>query len=270
MRPDIGTVIAILEEVAATEVMPRFRNLSASEIGTKSGPRDLVTTADIEAEKRLTQAFTELVPGCVVVGEEGADQNPEIIKALDRDAPVWIVDPIDGTNNFAEGKECFAVMAAYCVKGETLAAWIHNPISGDTVWASRGEGAWLNDTQLNPVTPVRVNDMTAAFGPKLRQRVADNAKKEDVPGNFLWHRCVGRDYIGMAKGEIHFARYGGKVKPWDHAPGNLIHRETGGFSAMYEDREAYQPSWGVLQNQYLLYAPDQAHWDGLHALLKRS
>ncbi|MEL0105879.1 MAG: inositol monophosphatase family protein [Rhodospirillales bacterium] len=270
MRPDIGTVIAILEEVAATEIMPRFRNLSSSEIGTKSGPRDLVTTADLESEKRLTQAFSELVPGCVVVGEEGADENPDILKALDREAPVWLVDPVDGTNNFAEGKECFAVMAAYLVKGETLAAWIHDPINNDTVWAARGEGAWLNQMQLNPTTPSDIKDMTAAFGPKLRKRLTENANGDAIPGNFLWHRCVGRDYIGMAKGDIQFARYGGKVKPWDHAPGNLIHREIGGFSAMFDDKETYQPGWGILQNQYLVYAPNTAHWDTLHGLLSRS
>ena len=269
MRPDIGTVIAIIREVAATEVMPRFRNLATSDIGTKSGPRDLVTTADIEAEKRLTQAFKDLVPGCAVVGEEGAHENPEILKALDRDVPVWLVDPVDGTNNFAEGKECFAVMAAYCVKGETLAAWIHDPISDVTVWAARGEGAWINESRLTPKPPSRMSEMTAAFGPKLRKRFEDNKAGEEVPGNFLWHRCVGRDYIGLAKGEIHFARYGGRIKPWDHAPGNLIHREAGGFSAMHEDREDYQPSWGILQNQYLIYAPDKLYWDALHGLLER-
>ncbi|MEQ8193405.1 MAG: inositol monophosphatase family protein, partial [Rhodospirillales bacterium] len=167
MRPDIGTVIAILREVADTEIMPRFKNLSASDIGTKSGPRDLVTTADIESEKRLKGAFTDLVPGSVVIGEEEAHDNPDLLKALDRDAPVWLVDPVDGTNNFAEGKPCFAVMAAYCVKGKTLAAWIHDPVNNITAWAARGEGAWINEQPVKIAPQPAMRDAVAAFGPKL-------------------------------------------------------------------------------------------------------
>ena len=69
-----------------------------------------------------------------------------------------------------------------------------------------------------------------------------NNKEQFVPSQFNWHRCVGRDYMAMAKGNIHFARYGKKLKPWDHAPGNLITSEAGLFGAMHEDKISYEVS----------------------------
>src|SRR6185437_792815 len=100
------------------EVMPRFEKLESGDISEK-GPGDLVTVADIAAEHRLTPALRGLLPGSLVVGEEAVAADPAVLALLDGDDYVWVVDPIDGTANFAAGIPLFAVMVALIRRGET-------------------------------------------------------------------------------------------------------------------------------------------------------
>ena len=112
-------------------------------IRSKSSPNDLVTDADIASERVLTAALSALLPGSRVVGEEAADADPQTLNWLAGPAPVWLVDPVDGTVNFAQGRECFAVVIALCIGGTTIAGWIYDPINALMVRARCGEGAWL-------------------------------------------------------------------------------------------------------------------------------
>ncbi|MGW0584667.1 inositol monophosphatase family protein, partial [Streptomyces sp. NPDC002920] len=96
-----------IRQAAATEIMPRFRQLAAHEIDQKNGPHDLVTDADRRAERYLTEVLGALLPGSVVVGEEAVHADPATYGAIRGDAPVWIVDPVDGTRQFVHGDEGF-------------------------------------------------------------------------------------------------------------------------------------------------------------------
>ena len=100
-------------------VMPRFRSLEAGDIEEK-GPGDLVTVADRECELALTEALRDIVD-VTVVGEEATADNAALLASVGSDA-AWIVDPIDGTSNFAAGRESFAVMVAFAERGITTHA----------------------------------------------------------------------------------------------------------------------------------------------------
>src|SRR5713226_9430960 len=102
MLVDSETVERLIAEIAAEEVMPRFEKLEAGDVSEKS-PGDLVTIADVATEHRLTPALIDLLPGSLVVGEEAAAAEPAVLGRLDGDDPVWRVDPIDGTVNYAAG-----------------------------------------------------------------------------------------------------------------------------------------------------------------------
>src|SRR3546814_8953683 len=91
---------------------------------------DLVTVVDVAVEKRLTARLTDLLPGSLVVGEEAVHAEPALMDQLASDAPVWILDPIDGTRNFAHGCPVFAIMVALAQGGESIAGWILDPVSG--------------------------------------------------------------------------------------------------------------------------------------------
>lgn len=270
MDPQIDRVSAIIRDVAAAEVMPRFQRLAASDIAEKRDPQDLVTTADLEAERRLEAALTALAPGSVVVGEEGVESDPGRFAALAGGAPVWLVDPVDGTYNFANGKPCFAVIVALCLGGETEAAWIFDPVADAMVWAERGMGAWTDENgDVRPLAAARprpVSAMAGSLGWRLGRRVRERAEAgEDAPARIVRLRCTGREYMDLADGRLDFAQYT-RLKPWDHAAGVLIHAEAGGYNRLVGAGTPYQPTAGILDDTILL-APDAASWGRLRAVL---
>lgn len=261
--PDIDAVTRIIRETAEAEILPRFRRLKASDIREKTGPRDLVTAADLAAEALLSRRLTELLPGSCVVGEEGAAADPAVMDRLTGPDPVWVIDPVDGTLNFAEGREAFAVIVALVRDGAAVAGWIHEPITGETVLAERGEGAWQGAVRLEVAAPAPIGDMTAALyiGPK--RAPALHARIKDI-GRSLGPRsatsCAGAEYLGLARGKIHYAIFT-RLLPWDHAAGCLIHAEAGGYATNFAG-QPYRPA-GL--DGPLLLAPDADTWRDLHA-----
>src|SRR3546814_14211222 len=106
--PDIERVTRIIEEVAAEEMLPRFRTLAGDQIREKSGPGDLVTIVDEVCEKRLYAALTDLLPGSLVVGEEAPAADPWIMDRRAGEAQVVIIAPLAGNWQFAHGRDRFA------------------------------------------------------------------------------------------------------------------------------------------------------------------
>jgi fructose-1,6-bisphosphatase/inositol monophosphatase family enzyme len=117
----IERVAQLMRRAAAQAILPRFRALRASEVEEKS-PGEHVTAADREAEALLTSGLMALLPGSAVLGEEAASAQPDTVQSLSGKADLWIVDPLDGTSNFVEGKPIFSVMVALMRRGETVAS----------------------------------------------------------------------------------------------------------------------------------------------------
>ena len=118
--------------MAQTEIMPRFRRLGADDVRSKIGPLDPVTVADEAAERALNAGFKELFPGDDVMGEEAASADPALLQRLQAPGRVWIIDPIDGTANYAAGLPLFGVMAALVEEDRVLAGFIYDPMGDDT------------------------------------------------------------------------------------------------------------------------------------------
>jgi fructose-1,6-bisphosphatase/inositol monophosphatase family enzyme len=270
--PDPSHVSRIIREVAGREVMPRFRNLRATDVARKRSPRDLVTIADTEAERRLTELLLPLAAGSVVVGEEGAEADAGVLAALGGSGPVWLIDPIDGTTNYASGHACFAVMVAYCTVGETVAGWIHDPIADVVLWAVAGEGAWQEHRGERGRVRVAAGCEIGEMKGSLTRRAADRlfgslaTRGCGQPPEIVRYGSVGREYMDLGLGAIHFAQYT-RLKPWDHAAGVLIHREAGGFSRLRRDRSPYRPEPYIVE-ETLLLAPDEATWRILDSMLR--
>ena len=176
MNIDPLNVLDIIRKVAEEEILPRFQRLARHEISEKA-PGDLVTIADTEAERRLTEEFTALLTGSQVVGEEGVANDPGSISALADNGAVWIVDPVDGTQNFADGKPCFAVMAALCIDRQPEAAWIYDPLGETAIYAVRGQGAWENGTRLEMSAPAGIGDM---YGSLNKRHTKDLNQRRDA------------------------------------------------------------------------------------------
>lgn len=229
---DLAAVEVAVRRAAADEIMPRFRQLAAEDIVEKNGPHDLVTVADRRAEEHLTAALTDLLPGSLVVGEEAVHADPRVLDALHGDAPVWIVDPVDGTRQFVHGDPGFATLVALAHRGEVLASWTYAPALGLMAVARRGAGAQLNGVPLRAGSPSSgaVLDVATShydFTTDDQKRVLAALET----GGIAPRPCgsAGLEYLHIARGEIDATAFSWE-NAWDHAAGLLLVHEAGGAS----------------------------------------
>ncbi len=259
---DIQRVAHILEGAAETEIMPLFGRLPGDAVHAKTGPLDLVTVADEAAERAITHALKQAFPQALVIGEEAVSAHPELLAQLAGAELAFVIDPIDGTANYAAGLPLFGVMVAVLSKGRTVGGVIYDPVAKDHVMAVRGEGAWREG---------------ASF-PRVRLRVAAPVPLAQMAGNVSWrflpdmlktrlltnlpqiaaawdYRCSAHQYRMLAAGHAHFQLYWRQM-PWDHAAGVLIHEEAGGYAARF-DGSPYDP---LLHDGGLICATDRDSW----------
>lgn len=219
-----------VRKAAAAEIMPRFRQLAAHEVDQKSGPHDLVTDADRLAELYLTETLGALLPGSVVVGEEAVHANPRTYEALQGDAPVWIVDPVDGTRQFVHGDPGFCTLVALAQRGVLLASWTYAPARDQLATAIRGKGAFLDGERLHSGAPEPGRDLRVATS---HPDYTTDEEKRALLG--LWTDGVaprdcgsaGLEYLAIARGELDAVAFSWEAA-WDHAAGLLLVEEAGG------------------------------------------
>ncbi len=264
MIPDTDFVSDLIREVAEEEIMPRFRRLGADDVRQKTGPQDLVTAADLASEERLSRALVAHLPGSLAVGEEAVAAAPELLARLSGADPVWVIDPLDGTLNFTEGRTDFTVIVALVRDGETVAGWIHHPIGGETINAVRGGGAWLDGRRVTVAPALDPEALTGALyiGPRRAPELFERVKElRPRLGPRAYTRCAGAEHMALARGDVHYAIFT-RIMPWDHAAGCLIHGEAGGYLALMSG-EPYRPAKTEGQ---LMMAPDEATWQRLRTL----
>ena len=256
-------LIASLRQVAAEEILPRFRSLREGDIATKSRMDDLVTIADREAERRLTDVAARLLPGVVVVGEEAVSEDPTLRDAIDT-STCLIVDPVDGTWNFANGLATFGVILSLSHEGQTVWGMIYDPIGDDWVVATRGQGARFVRADGSE-TDLRFADQPAPAAEAAIGYVHSYLFKGDEKRRLFsrlpeFHktdalRCSAHEYRLLARGIVDFC-VSPILNPWDHAAGCLIVEEAGGVARMLGG-EPYRPT---LRAGRLVVASSEAAW----------
>jgi fructose-1,6-bisphosphatase/inositol monophosphatase family enzyme len=215
----IDQVSDLLKEVADQLILPRFGALGSGDV-TEKGPGDLVTVADREAEAELTRRLHEADPGAIVAGEEGVFCDPRVLDVLPTAAHAWVIDPVDGTRNFAKGRPDFAVMLAELRYGETVRGWIWQPLHDQLFVAEAGAGVARNGVQLQPAARPRNVPLGATYLPVPGEEGAA------VKVIRSWGSC-GIDYPKLVTGELDFLSYR-SMFPWDHLAGGLMVTELGG------------------------------------------
>lgn len=264
---DIDRLAAILRDAALKEIMPRFRRLAPTDVRAKTSATDLVTEADEAAERFIMAECASTFPGAAFVGEELVAARPAALGEVGTADFVIVVDPIDGTANFAAGAPLFAVMAAVVSRGETVAGVIYDPMGDDVVMAEKGGGAVVRRSdgetvRLSVADPVGVADMVGAashtyFEPEERRKVLSNFAGVKILANY---RCAGHEHRLMATGHFHFTLYS-KLMPWDHLAGALIVEEAGGYVRRF-DGSRYEA--GHVEGG-LISATDPESWQKLRA-----
>ncbi|MGA5206682.1 inositol monophosphatase family protein [Streptomyces variegatus] len=219
-----------IRKAAATEIMPRWRQLAAHEVEQKSGPHDLVTDADRKAELYLTEALGTLLPASVVVGEEAVHANPASYEAIRGDAPVWIVDPVDGTRQFVRGEAGFCTLVALAHRGTLLASWTYAPARDRLAYAQRGKGAHLDGERLFAGVPQPGRDLRVATShPDYTTEEEKHALLGLRADGVAPRPCgsAGLEYLAIARGESDAVAFSWEAA-WDHAAGLLLVEEAGG------------------------------------------
>ena len=255
-------VAALMREVASEIMMPRFRDLRAGEIAEKA-PNDFVTVVDTLSEARLIDGLTALLPGSHVVGEEGVAADPALIERVAEGA-AWIVDPLDGTGNFAAGDTPFAIMVALAEEGVTRAGWILDPVTGRMCHAALGEGAFVDGERVTakgsgaalPIGALATRYLPDDVRADVIARAAGRFANADIPN------CAGEQYPRILLGINDVALFW-RALPWDHAPGALMLTEAGGRVAR-PDGAPYRPGEN---GQGLLAAATPRLWDEAAAIL---
>ncbi|WP_319528887.1 inositol monophosphatase [uncultured Cohaesibacter sp.] len=242
-----SALLELVRKAAKAEIMPRFRYLDGGDIRSKSGPDDLVTDADVGAEAVITAGVRAILSDPIVVGEEAAALNPDIISNIGSAEWGVIIDPVDGTWNFANGLSTFGVILAVTHKGETCFGLLYDPVVDDWIVASKGEGVFFGRPDASPIRLPKLekrplSEMHAimpnvffreAFGPKLAEQTRSIRR-------FGSYRCACHEYRLTAQGRNDFI-LNMTMNPWDHAAGVLVIEELGGAAGLLDGRP-YSPT----------------------------
>jgi fructose-1,6-bisphosphatase/inositol monophosphatase family enzyme len=232
----LDRVERIVREVAAEIVLPKFRTLAAHEILEKA-PGETVTVADRASEVELSRRLREVLPEALVVGEENAAADPGVLDYLRGDGPVWVIDPIDGTGNFAAGREPFGIMVALVRSGRPVLGVIYEPVPDRISLAEEGSGAYVDGVRTYMATDpidtatLRGSVLTKYLPTNLRPRLDVGLARigAALPG----HHCAAREYPDVVRDVQNFTLFW-RAQPWDHAAGAMLIREAGGVMRRFD------------------------------------
>ncbi len=222
-------VHALMREAAEMAILPRYRTLAAHQVADKAAD-DVVTIADHESEALLAEGLSLLMPEAAIVGEEAAHADPAVLEHLS--GLCWIIDPLDGTNNFADGKPPFGIIVALADGGLAQAGWLYDPLSGRFCSAHRGGGAFINGERTSarpsgeqqPVAAISMLFLDPARREAVRAHIAPHYRLVDIP------RCAAEQYPRLALGTNDVSLFE-RTLAWDHAAGVLWLGEAGGRAA---------------------------------------
>lgn len=253
-------ILALMRRVTEQAILPRYRNLAAGEVEDKGG-NDPVTIADREAEVLLREGLAAIDGSLAFVGEEAAHADPSILDRLD--GPCWIVDPVDGTRNFANGNPPFGVIIARAEGGMAQSGWLYDCLTGRYCAAHRGTGATIDGERVAaratgstpPIAAISLIFMDEDRRQATKRNLLPYYELADIP------YCAAEQYPRLALGMNDLSIFE-RTLPWDHAAGVLWLEEAGGKAAR-PDGTAYRvDDW---DRKGLLGAASPALWDDLAA-----
>ncbi len=239
---DLASVRRDAEDIAREAgqlIMTYFRRPESQQQTLKGSPFDIVTAADKASEQRIIDALTQRYPTHHIIGEEGGGMG-----APRETAPyLWVVDPIDGTTNFANGIPIFAVSIALLnAQMEALLGVVYNPAQDELFSAAQGQGAACNGDVLSVSSAENLAESVLASGfPYSKYSDPDNNLAQW--GHFLT-RTRGLRRLGSAALDMCYVaagRFDGywemRLNPWDYLAGLVCVRESGGQVTDYLGQE---------------------------------
>jgi myo-inositol-1(or 4)-monophosphatase len=197
-----------------------------------------VTDADFAANQAIRKTIEKAFPSHVILSEEDPRPSASVRSAEN----IWVIDPLDGTNNFARGYPVYAVSIALVQRGQLVVGVVHDPLRAETYSAMRGGGAFLNGKRLQVSQVSRFDESVLGFelshAQELRERglawfarLGSRSVTARIGGSAALSLC----YVaaGRLDGYLHLS-----LNPWDVAAGLLMIREAGGRVTHMDGRSA--------------------------------
>jgi myo-inositol-1(or 4)-monophosphatase len=218
---------------------------------SKSHVNDIVTECDKTSEEMIKSYLKTAFPNTSFLCEESKFDGP-------KEQDTWIIDPLDGTVNFANQIPFFAVSIALFVKNQIQCAVIYSPMTSELFTAIKGQGAFLNDKKIHVSSK---SDLLKSFGatgfPYLVQndvqktlKPIENMLKKGVPLRRLGSACLDMAYLACGRFDVFFESF---LEPWDFAAARLLIEEAGGKITDFENNKLpfFSPSSVVASNGVL-------------------
>jgi len=230
--------LAVLQDMiiaaAQEELLPRFTRVE------RQHKRDgsVLTEADLAVQSRLAEELLQHWPDTLFLGEEMT--AAEQAGLLDSGQPVWCLDPLDGTSNFAAGIPFFSVSLALLQKGKVLLGMVYDPVRNEYFSASPEQGARLNGAPLRvKQTGLELKQATALIDFKrLEQELATRLVTAIPYASQRSFGSVALDWCWLAAGRCHLYLHG-RSNIWDYAAGNMIFQAAGGYSCTLEGESIF-------------------------------
>jgi fructose-1,6-bisphosphatase/inositol monophosphatase family enzyme len=247
---------ALLRDVTRKVILPRYQKLADHEVTAKAAD-DVVTIADQESEDMLAEGLARIAD-LPVVGEEASFADASVQDRLSGDC--WIVDPLDGTRNFAKGKPPFGILIAMASGGDAHTGWIYDCLSDRFCVAHKGKGAFVDGERIvarptgatPPVAAVSLIFMDGARRDAVKAAIGDY-RQVDVP------YCAAEQYPRLALG-VNDVSVFERTLAWDHAAGALWLEEAGGKVARFDGSPYRVGEW---ERKGLIGAASPALWEDL-------
>jgi len=236
MKQQLQKIEALIKQHAAEQIMPRYNRVAYSL--KKDG--SLVTEADSAMQNAMIESLQEYWPEYTVLGEEMTDAEQQ--EKLDCDAQgLWILDPLDGTSNFASGVPIFSVSLGLVIDNEVVLGAIYDPNRDEMFSAIKGQGAWLNGQTLKCITErVLLEQCTAQIDFKRLKPDMRVCLSREHP--YASQRNFGSgalDWCWLAAARSPVYIHGGQ-KLWDYAAGQLIFSEAGGLAKTFSGDSVFK------------------------------
>ncbi len=225
----------------AGEIVRQVHLAGPQRISSKHTAVDLVTEADLASEQLITEAIRAAYPDHAIYAEEanGAQDFLTATRAYDG---IWMIDPLDGTTNFAHGIPFVGISIALQWKGQLAIGVVYEPIRGTCYWAEAGQGAWCDGRRMHVSRARELNRCVLATGFSYdRATNPDNNTREVT---CLVPRVQGIRRIGVAALDLALVADGrldgyweARLNPWDWSAGALMVREAGGRVTDYDGRD---------------------------------
>lgn len=247
-RTGLEVIIEAAQEAGNILVKNFRKGLGAS----RKGRGNFQSEADLLSEKKIIGILKEEFPGCAVISEESF---PVYNPGTDL---TFIIDPLDGTNNYCFGMPYFCTNIAVMQNNEVVLGLVNDPLRKETFWAGKGKGAHLNKEKIFVSERTSLQESLVGFDFGYSEKHGKevlNVVTDLWPGvhsfRALGSSSLGLCYVASGRMDLYFHRY---LFPWDIAPGLLLIREAGGMITDWENKKASP------ENSQIIAGSPKIHW----------